>query len=228
MDAISLLNTEALLKEHGITVKQKIHNFDDSFRGHTLGVVVGIYDDATDTFIDHAKHLTEEQMRILMAHPDVIKHYLTQIDEKTQDLRTRHLICLPYARTDSTHTKPTCIKPVFDCEVTAEIILIEDNDLRRTFTMSFHTCNIPIVELVTNALENLYDNKDIDDWRKENGIDIKDKKLFCHYDETDEYEEGIGIDYYDDIGTPYIVTYPSGDYILSKIQSIRVIDVTYD
>lgn len=66
--------------------------------------------------------------------------------------------------------------------------------------------------------------------RKENDDYVKttDSVLFHYLERSIEYDAGIAVDYYDEIGNDSIITYPNGDAILEHIQNIRVLDIQYN
>lgn len=69
---------------------------------------------------------------------------------------------------------------------------------------------------------------ELEEWRNEIELTESDSILFHLVPETMEYESGVAVDFYDEIGNQIISTYKSGEDILEHIQNIRVIEVTYE
>lgn len=139
------------------------------------------------------------------------------------------MTCVPYRNEQSTKFLPNCNKQPVNCTVTIEITLVYEENITRTIVLKENTINIPIIELVQNAFEELEDmyKEQLDDWLEIHGIAKDETELFQPiYDEATK-RTGIGIDYYNEIGIKYTVAHTTSHSIIDKIQSIRVIDVNY-
>ena len=169
----------------------------------------------------------DQTLQELRKLPGIIEHPIHQlIDDKLESML---LICVPYTPETASIRKPTCNKEAKNCHVTIEVTLVEDT-YTRTFTLGFWNTNLSVLEIIKDCFEDFYanDENDASEWRRQVECDEPDSVLFHYLERSIEYDAGIAVDYYDEIGNDSIVTYPNGDAILEHIQNIRVLNVQYN
>lgn len=211
---------------------------DENFKGHQVGVAVCMYDCNNEKIInyftnketDDENHQSEQhhwtdssglislyQQLINDESMTLTKHSCTQVDENTGKLVPRIIYYMPYQVADHSMHRPTvnyetvdnCINTTHELLVEILFVCPDDEGICRYLTVPFKSHNVGILSLVDTMLENLDEYPD----------------TFPYLEETDEYGEGYGLDFYDRTGQKFTITFKDGDELRNCINSIRLIDI---
>ena len=203
---------------------QTMEYSNQNFNGHQVGVAICLQNNITNKI--EANYLSEslgdEETRNFLLSELLreekalfITEVITQLDENSNQLVPKTLFYMPYFVEEHSRFKPTVINDnVSDaCNVSYDIeveLVFADEGLCRYLTVPFKTRNVPVFELV----EDLFDDEEA---LKELGIKWQE--------ETDEADAGYALDFYNEAGQRYNLTFRTGENLRDILVSMRMISI---
>lgn len=195
-----------------------------NFNGHQIGVVICIQNNVTQTIEQNflPEKLGDEDTRTFLLgellHEKkavLITDVITQLDKDTHDLVPKTLFYMPYFVEEHSRFKPTVINDNVSgaCNVSYDIeveLVFADEGLCRYLTVPFKTRNVPVFELV----EDLFDDEEA---LEELGIKWQE--------ETYEADAGYALDFYNEAGQRYNLTFRTGEKLRDILVSMRMISI---
>lgn len=214
-------------KKYGFPETLKLD--DDTFKGHQIGVAVCVYDcdnkkiinsfmnKETDSEDSDEKSIALCQQLINDKNMTLIKHSCMQFNEDIGKFVPHVIYYMPYQVVNHSINLPTvnyetidnCINTTHELLVEILFVCPDEDGICRYLTVPFKSHNVSIMSLVEEMLSDLSEYPDI----------------FPYLEETDEYGEGYGLDFYDRTGHKFTITFKDGDELRDCVNSIRLIDI---
>lgn len=197
------------------------------FHGHQLGIAVCIKNNETkeieENMLSKSRNNRDTLLQELLNDDLVtlITDEITQLNRTNDKLVSKTIYYLPYRPENHSSTKPTVTDDYISTsmntfyDVKIELLFVQDNGIKRYVTMPVQTRNIGMLELVNDIFDE-WDNV------KEAFINEPDCKWVR---ETDEYEAGFLVDFYDNCGNRYDITFSQPDELKQALVSARVISL---
>lgn len=205
--------------------QQEMEYSNDNFNGHQVGVAICIQNDITKEieFNYLPQKLGDDETRDFalgeLLHEKkcvFISEAITQLNDNGE-LIPKTIYYLPYYVAEHSRFKPTIthtnISNVSNAwyEVQVELIFSKDG-LFRYFTMPIKTRNVSVMNCVYDTFGFSTDPVALED------IGIK------WQDETEDAEAGYALDFYNEAGNRYNLTFSCTEDLRDAIVSMRVID----
>lgn len=196
-----------------------------NFNGHQIGVVICIQNNVTKAIEKNflSESLGDEQTRDFLLgelmreeKAVLITEVITQYDESNHELVPKTIYYMPYFVEEHTRFKPTVIDDNVSgaCNVSYDIeveLIFADEGLCRYLIVPFKTRNVPVFELVND----LFDDEDA---LEELGIKWQE--------ETEDEEAGYALDFYNEAGQRFNLTFRNGERLKDILVSMRMIGIT--
>jgi hypothetical protein len=196
------------------------------FNGHQIGVAICIQNNITNKIEKNylSETLGDEQTRDFLlgellheSKAVFITENITQLDDITNDLVPKTIFYMPYFVEEHSRFKPTVINDnvsgaynvYYDIE--AELVFADDG-LCRYLTTSFKTCNVPFVDLINDFFE--YSDDEV-----LAALGIK------WQEETMETDAGYALDFYNEAGQKFILTFRNMEKLKDIMVSMRMTNI---
>ena len=161
--------------------------------------------------IVHWTHRKKNPVTIGMKHINIIKGTV---------LTGYEIIYLPYEYKDHSSNQPTILENIFGAantkeDITVELLLVnrEECELSRYLHLTFHTNNIPVMELVHDFFH--FTDAGLSQ------LPVVEKPA------NEEFDAGYEMYYYDSVGEKYPVRYSRISEFEDDIVGMRVISMTH-
>ena len=185
-------------------INNETNEVEENYLSETLG------DKETREFL--LGELLHEKKAVLMSES------ITQFDNEHKNLIPKTIYYMPYFVMDHSRFKPTVMNDNVSgaCNVSydieTELLFVTDDGLCRYLTVPFKTRNISMFELVNDLLE-YPEDEDL----RELGIEWQQ--------ETDDMEAGYALDFYNEVGQRFVLTFRNISRLKDCLASMRMTNI---